>query len=643
MGFGEVPAHGRLALAATALALAIGWADVAAQAQEAPPAEAATEQPPTTAEQPATSTEQPVTAAEQPATAEVPAQTDLLAPEQLDILVSPVALYPDPLLVLVLQGSTFPVEVIAANRFLGKLAEQPELQPDPDWDTSTVGLLNYPDVLARMDAELDWTEALGEAVLNQLEDVQASIQQVRLQAYMAGMLATNEQQVVTGSPTLIIVLPADQTQIFVPNYDPAAVLAAEPVPLAPVEAAAEAPAEPEIAEEPAPAEPEVAEEPAPAEPEPETYVEPETYAVVPASYQGPAPLPPVYASAPPVVQYSDPSPSFWTGAATFAGGAAIGGMLGYVIGDDDDDGNDWDYNDEDWDDIADDVDDIADDMDELNEGFEDFREDAGERADELAQQREERADQLQQGAKSVRTRWTERSDERADQREAAAQNREKNKAELRDKQQKHQANQVQDQLRQRKGLPETGGNRAARQQVAALGGGSANAAGIAPASVKRRADAPGLAARTPATAAQPARQRRPDAAAAATRSPTLAKAEAARPAQRRPGTQVAAANPKSAISAPKPAREVKKQSVRGSASRSSAKNKAVAQGGGQRTVARSGGGGGKRDAARSGGGRSKSAMASSHKGGSKVKKSSSRGKASRGGGGKRGGGGGRRR
>ena len=125
MGFGEVPAHGRLALAATALALAIGWADVAAQAQEAPPAEAATEQPPTTAEQPATSTEQPVTTAEQPATAEVPAQTDLLAPEQLDILVSPVALYPDPLLVLVLQGSTFPVEVIAANRFLGELAEQP--------------------------------------------------------------------------------------------------------------------------------------------------------------------------------------------------------------------------------------------------------------------------------------------------------------------------------------------------------------------------------------------------------------------------------------------------------------------------------------------------------------------------------------
>jgi hypothetical protein len=191
----EAPAHGPL-IAACALVVAIGCANVEAQAQEAPPAE------------------QPTAAAEQPTTGEVPAETDLLAPEQLDILVAPVALYPDPLLVLVLQGSTFPIEVVAANRFLGKLAEQPELQPDPEWDTSIVGLLNYPEVLARMDDELDWTEALGEAVLNQLGDVQASIQQVRLQAYMAGMLATDEQQVVTGSPDLIIVLPADETQMF---------------------------------------------------------------------------------------------------------------------------------------------------------------------------------------------------------------------------------------------------------------------------------------------------------------------------------------------------------------------------------------------------------------------------------------------
>jgi hypothetical protein len=92
----------------------------------------------------------------------------------------------------------------------------------------------------------------------------------------------------------------------------------------------EAPAEPASAEA-------VAE--APVEPAPETYIQP---AMAPATYQGPAPLPPVYAAAPPVVQYSDPSPSFWTGAATFAGGAAIA-AFGYVISDDDDDDSDWDY------------------------------------------------------------------------------------------------------------------------------------------------------------------------------------------------------------------------------------------------------------------------------------------------------------
>jgi hypothetical protein len=602
----EVPRYWRLAMAAFGLVVAVGYANLGSHAQEPPPADASAE----------AATEQPATAAEQPPAAEVPAETDLLAPEQLDILVAPVALYPDPLLVLVLQGSTFPIDVVAARRFLGKLPEQPELQPDPDWDSSIVGLLNYPDVVARMDEELDWTEALGEAVLNQLDDVQGSIQQVRLQAYTGGMLVTDEHQVVTGRPDLIIVLPADETQIFVPTYDPAAALAAEPVPLAPVEAPAEAPAEPESAEA-------VAE--TPVEPAPESYVQP---AMAPATYQGPTPLPPVYATAPPVVQYADPSPSFWSGAATFAGGAAIGGLLGYIIGDDDD--NDWDWNDDDdWDDVADDIDDIADDVDELTEGFEDFREDAGDRLDQLAEEREERldeagerldeaardrqeqreeaADQLQQRREDRADALAERQEQRADRRDEVAQNREKTKQELRDKHQSHQTKQVQDQLRQRKGLPEAGGDRGARQRVAALGDGSTNVAGIAPASVKRPADAPGLAARQPEAKARPAVQRQ-----AATRSPTLAKAEAARPAPRRPGTQVAAATPKSALSAPQPAREVKKQSVRGAASRSSARTKAVAQGGG----------------------RSKGAFANSNDRGGKVQRSASRGKASRGGGGR---------
>jgi hypothetical protein len=639
MKWREGCAEGRLPAAGWALVLALGCTTVEARAQDATDAGVPAE----------VAAEQPEPAAEQPTPADVPTEVDLFAPEQLDILVAPVALYPDPLLVLVLQASTFPIEVVAANRFLGKLAEQPELEPDPDWDSSVIGLLNYPDVVASMDQELDWTEALGEAVLNQLDDVQGSIQQVRLQAYMAGMLVTDEHQVVTGSPNLIIVLPADETQIFVPTYDPGAVLDAAPVPLPPVETAAQVRAELESAEAVAeePAEPESVEAVAemPVEPAPETYVQP---AMAPETYQGPDPLPPVYASAPPVVQYSDPSPSFWTGAATFAGGAAIGGLLGYVIGDDDDDGNDWDWNDEDWDDIADDVDDIADDVDELSQGFEDFRDDADERLDELVEQREENldearerldetardrqerreetADQIEDRREERADALTEGRDQRADQREAAAQSREKKKDELRDKHQTHQAKQVQDQLRQRKGLPEAGGERAARQRVAALGEGSA--AGIAPASVKRPADAPGLAARKPSAGTRPAAQRGAGAGAVATRSPTLARVEAARPSPRRPGAQAASVKPESAFTAPKPARQVKKESVRGAASRSSAK--AIAQGGGQREVARAGGR--QRSEVRSGGGRSKSALAGSHKGGSKVKKSGHRGKASRGGG-----------
>ena len=94
---------------------------------------------------------------------------------------------------------------------------------------------------------------------------------------------------------------------------------------------------------------------------------------------------------------------------------------------------------------------------------------------------------------------------------------------------------MQDQLRQRKGLPEAGGDRAARQRVAALGDGSG---GIAPASVKRQADAPGLTARRPSAGTRSAVQRRQAPALAPRRSPTLAKAEAAKPAPRRPGAQV---------------------------------------------------------------------------------------------------------
>src|SRR5215207_1100094 len=88
-----------------------------------------------------------------------------LGPNVINSLVARVALYPDPLLALVLQGSTLPLQVVQATRFLEKRAGDASLQPDPGWDTSIVGLLNYQTVLAMMNEDLDWTEALGTALV----------------------------------------------------------------------------------------------------------------------------------------------------------------------------------------------------------------------------------------------------------------------------------------------------------------------------------------------------------------------------------------------------------------------------------------------------------------------------------------------
>src|SRR5690349_23677677 len=83
------------------------------------------------------------------------------APVDTDALVARVALYPDPLLALVLQASTLPIEVVQATRFLEKRAKDPSLNPDQGWDSCSVGLLNYPTVMQTMNDDLEWTEALG--------------------------------------------------------------------------------------------------------------------------------------------------------------------------------------------------------------------------------------------------------------------------------------------------------------------------------------------------------------------------------------------------------------------------------------------------------------------------------------------------
>jgi hypothetical protein len=109
-------------------------------------------------------------------------------------LVAPVALYPDPLLALILQAAVQPVQVVQAERFLAKRAKEPELAPDPGWDPSILGLLNYPALIGSMSEYLDWTETVGDAMVDRLPEVQDAVQQIRWSAYQVGLLGSTEHQ-----------------------------------------------------------------------------------------------------------------------------------------------------------------------------------------------------------------------------------------------------------------------------------------------------------------------------------------------------------------------------------------------------------------------------------------------------------------
>src|SRR4051812_42740259 len=141
-------------------------------------------------------------------------------------LVAPVALYPDPLLALILQASVQPLQVVQAERFLAKRANDSSLAPDPDWDPSILGLLNYPALIGSMSQYLDWTQTMGDAVVDRLPEVQDAVQQLRWSAYRVGLLGTTEHQQVVIQNDVIRIMPADADTIAVPTYDPEALLVA---------------------------------------------------------------------------------------------------------------------------------------------------------------------------------------------------------------------------------------------------------------------------------------------------------------------------------------------------------------------------------------------------------------------------------
>lgn len=161
---------------------------------------------------------------------QVPVQAQSLAPEQLADLVAPIALYPDPLLSQVLVASTYPMEVVEAQQWLQRnrrLTGQQLMDAarEQDWDASVQGLVAFPDVLATLNEDVQWTTALGNAFLAQQSDVMSAVQRMRARAQANGRLSSTPQQTVTteteGAQSVIEIVPADPQVIYVPEYDPA--------------------------------------------------------------------------------------------------------------------------------------------------------------------------------------------------------------------------------------------------------------------------------------------------------------------------------------------------------------------------------------------------------------------------------------
>jgi hypothetical protein len=156
---------------------------------------------------------------EQPSPA---APTQESSDEDLQKLVAPIALYPDPLLADVLPASTFPDQIQAAAQWLQEnpapTDDQIAAQP---WDASVQALVHYPSVLNYMSGEIEWTRSLGSAVSGEQPDVMAAVQDLRAQAYNDGTLRSTPEQLVevVGDP-VIYIIPVEPDVIYVPTYDP---------------------------------------------------------------------------------------------------------------------------------------------------------------------------------------------------------------------------------------------------------------------------------------------------------------------------------------------------------------------------------------------------------------------------------------
>lgn len=163
-----------------------------------------------------------------PPTAPPPGQS--LSPDQLDGLVAPIALYPDPILSQILVAATYPLELVQAWQWLQRNpgltgAALTQAAQQQNWDPSIQALAVLPDLVKRLNQDITWTTDLGNAFLAQQPDVMDAVQRMRMRAQQAGKLSSTSQQRVntvddSGRP-VINIEPADPNMLYLPYYDPA--------------------------------------------------------------------------------------------------------------------------------------------------------------------------------------------------------------------------------------------------------------------------------------------------------------------------------------------------------------------------------------------------------------------------------------
>ena len=222
----------------TFLLILVALRCIGATSDQAPPVFVApTPSPPasTPAATPASPPAGAPASAQATAPAPPPSASAKLPTSELEKLVMPIALHPDSLISVILPASVYPLEIVKAARFVRDTNNIPKVDEQP-WDENVKAVAKFPDLIAKMDADLDWTTKLGQAFLDQPKEIMDTIQELRGKAQKAGTLRSTEQQIVTVTNVIVLetnytqvttvtntivqVAPANPQVVYVPSYPP---------------------------------------------------------------------------------------------------------------------------------------------------------------------------------------------------------------------------------------------------------------------------------------------------------------------------------------------------------------------------------------------------------------------------------------